>query len=429
MKREESMMNEARKVANQILASSRLLPLQIFIRAKRGALVRFTNNGIHQSGFQDLFTYTLHLLGQEGPVYLESNDGSNVGIQEALKRIRALVSKPIPFPKSGKSVYAKIKEHFPLTIERIPMMAAQAIEQGIDLIRGKQASANGYFSAYERSFYFKDSKGLELFHPATAVRFGVTVTRGGGKGYHSFYHADPKKLNVASVIKEASELAQAASSREVSVKPGVYECIFHPRAFLELIEPIRPHSDRELYQNGKSAFSSLLGQRIFSKAFTLSEDITHSQQFGVPFDVEGMPKKKVALIERGVLKGLLGEGNSMRGISEHPVYPQNLVAEGGNLALQSLFKGIRNGIFINKVRYHTLVREKGLKVTGLVTAGSLSIEKGRVLGRVGHLRYHDSLMSLLGSVINQTKERVLLKDGEGGAALLPYFLISRLRVV
>ncbi len=423
------MIDEARKVAREILNLSKSLPIRIFIRIKKGVLVRFTNNGIHQNGFQDLFVYTLRLLRQSSPAYLESNDCSKAGIKEALKKIQDLVPDPVPFKISKKAVYPKVKECFPLKQENVIETAASAIEHGIDLIRKEQASANGYFSAYERFFYIVDSKGLELSHSATAVRFGVTVTKGSGRGYSSFYHPDLKRLKVASVIQEASELAQAASVREVSVKPGEYECVFHPRAFLELIEPLRHHFDGHLYEKGKSALSGFLGKRIFSEHFTLHENIIDPNQFGVPFDMDGMPRRKVVLVDRGVLKNLLGEGNSSRGISEHPVYPQNLVGQQGDKTLEEVFKGIRKGIFINKLRYHTLVREKKLEVTGLATAGSLYIEKGRVVGRLGHLRYHDSLISILGSVVGGTRERILLKDGEIGAALLPYFWISKLRVV
>ncbi len=423
------MIEEARKVTHEILNLSKSLPLQIFIRIKRGVLVRFTNNGIHQNGFQDILTYTLRLLSKDGPVYFESNDCSKIGIKEALKQIRDLVSSPLSFKTPKKITYPKVKEHFPLKQKDMIEMAASTIESGIDLIREKQASANGYFSAYERFFHLVDSKGLELSHPATAVRFGVTITKGAGKGYSSFYHPDPKKLKVAAVIQEANQLAQVAAVREISVKPGEYECVFHPRAFLELIEPLRHHFDSKLYESGKSVLSGLLGEKIFSDHFTLHENLAHPKQFGVPFDMDGAPKRKVLLVDQGVLKGLLAEGNSSRGVLDHPVYPQNLVGQQGDLALEEIFKRIRNGIFINKLRYHTLVHEKGLEVTGFATAGSLYIEKGRVQGRLRHLCYHDSLISILGAVVAGTREQILLKDGEMGTALLPYFWISKLRVV
>lgn len=428
------MKQELRSLARRIFQIAGNINIQAFLRVKRGALVRFTNNGIHQNGFQDLFSYTLRLITKEGPVWAESNDLTEAGIRDALKRlknqrgrrvaIQAKSRERVTLQRSGRK-----KESFPLSLEKIPGMAGQAIERAVRLIRGEQASANGYYSAYQRFFYLAEAGGVEAFHPSSSVRFGVTVTRGAGKGYFSFYHPDPKRLNVTHVVREASELAEEACREEVVLKPGEYECIFHPRAFLELIEPLRRHFDSHLCSDGKSVLSGLLGKKIFSEEFSMFDDQGHPLQFGLPFDAEGAGKRKVLLVEKGKLKEFLSEGHSTRGFLEHPFYPTNLVVKNGRLSRADFFKRIKRGIFINKIWYHTLVRESEMEVTGLATAGSLFIEQGQIRGRVSHLRYHDSLFSILRSVVGSTKEQILLKDGETGAALFPYLWVSRLRVV
>ncbi len=423
------MQSELRKLAQRAFKAAGKAPLQIFLRVKRGALIRFANNGVHQNGFQDLFSYTLRLLGKDGPVYVESNDASDEGMRKAVERLKAEVPKPLPTPALKKKDYPKVREHFSLPTEKIPEMGSRAIEGALRLIRGANASANGYFSAYERLFYLADSTGLELYHPTTAVRFGVTVSKGAGKGYFSSYHPDPKQLKVTPVVQDAIKLAEEASEKEISLEAGEYECILSPRAFLELIEPLRRHFNRELCEDGKSVLSGLFGKRIFSEVFTLADSVSDSGEFGVPFDAEGAPKRKVVLVEQGVLKGLLAEGHSTRGLLEHPFWPQNLCVKEGNHSLAELFKRIRRGIFINKIWYHTLVRESAMEVTGLATAGSVYIEEGKIRGRVAHLRYHDSIFSILRSVVGASKERVLLKDGEMGAASFPYLWVSHLRVV
>ncbi len=423
------MIKEARKVAERILNLTGNFPVQVFIRAKKGLLVRFASNGIHQNGFQDLWTYTLRVHGKKGSVYIESNDISELGIRRALRRVRDAVFKPAPFPKFKKRTYSNIKEYFPSPIKGAPEFAASAIEEALDLIHARQATANGYCSLFERFFYLKTSSGRELSHPATAARFGITVVRGAGKGYFSFYHPNPKKLSVSKVVKEADWLAEESSREETAVKPGIYECIFSPRAFQEFLEPLKHHFDRHLYEKGKSVFSDSMGKQVFSDQFSLSDDVTHSGQFGIPFDVEGVERPKVKLIERGVLKHLISEGHSMKGISEHPIYPINLVVPKGTHTLPEMIKRIRKGIFINKIWYHTLMREDNMEVTGLATAGSVYIEHGRIQGRGLNLRYHDSLFSILRSVTETSREQILLKDGETGASLFPYVYVSRLRIV
>lgn len=423
------ILKQAQEVAGRILKLAEGTPIQVLIRVKKGLLVRFTNNGVHQNGFQDLFSYTLRILSKRGPVYLESNDLSGNGVQAAFDRIRAEVSDSEPIPSLKQKSYPRVKEYFHFSLEKTPAMAREAIGEAVMSIRRKQASANGYYSAYQRFFYLRDSSGLELFHPATAARFGVTLTKGAGKGYLSFYHPDFRKLKAAPVVEEAAELAEEASRGEIVLKSGSYECVFSPRAFLELVEPLRRHFDHRLAEDGKSVLSGSLGKRIFSKSFTLEEDVRHPGQFGVPFDAEGKAKKRVILVKEGIVEELLAEGHSTRGLLEHPFYPENLVVEKGKFSYRDIFKRIRKGIFINKIWYHTLVRESTMEVTGLATSGSLYIEKGQIRGRVVHLRYHDTLFSILRSVVNASREQILLKDGERGAALFPYLWISRLRVV
>lgn len=423
------MKKEIQKLGHKILHAAGSLPLQIFIRQKRGALVRFTNNGVHQNGFQDLLSYTLRWMTENGPIYLESNDFSETAIRRAVQSLSKEKSKNKLSSSFSKKKYPAVREAFPFNVRRVPEMAAQAIGEAVSLIRRRQASANGYYSAYERSFYWADTSGRELFHPATAVRFGLTAIKGSGKGYQSVYQANPKKLKIRPVVEEALQLAEGAAQNEIQLPAGEYPCIFHPRAFLEFIEPLRRHFDARFASEGKSVFSGQLGKKLFSPHLTLKEDLEHPGQFGVPFDAEGDPKPKVILAERGVLKDLLGEGHSTRGICEHPFDPQNLVVERGKKSLREMMGETRRGIFINKIWYHALVREESMEVTGLATAGSVLIENGRCRGRVVHLRYHDSILSLLDRIVGASREQILLKDGEMGAALFPYLQVSRLRIV
>ncbi|HLD56126.1 MAG TPA: metallopeptidase TldD-related protein [Candidatus Omnitrophota bacterium] len=435
--RPSRVLEEFRHLSGRMFKIARALPLRISIRIKKGILARFANNGVHQNGFQDLFFYTLSLSTKYGTFFSEKNDISEEGIKDALKNLTKGIGLSYSKPNirhceehgfENRNKYHKVHEYFPVDLAKAPELAARAIEQGLETVRKERASANGYYSVYERFFYLADSKGF-LFHPATAVRYGITVTKGGGKGYFAFYHPNVEKLKVDSVVSEAVDLARRASQNEISLEPGTYECVFSPRAFLEFMEPLRSHFDLNLYQSGKSVLSGGLGKRLFSEAFTLREDITHPKQFGVPFDADGKPKRKVTLIERGVLKNMLSEGNATHGIRENPFDPENLAAERGSLSLNQIFSKMKRGIFINKVRYHTLVRETGLEVTGLTTAGSVYIEDGEIQGQLSHVRYHDSILAVLREVIAAYQEEILLKDGERGAALLPYFWIAKLHVV
>ena len=82
----QKMLLEARKLAQLIFVLAGPTPIQIFIRAKNGILVRFTNNGVHQNSFRDLLFYVIRLSAHGKNFYAESNDSSEEGIQRALDR-------------------------------------------------------------------------------------------------------------------------------------------------------------------------------------------------------------------------------------------------------------------------------------------------------------------------------------------------------
>lgn len=420
-------LKKLRKLSDRILGRAGNLPIQVLIRIKRGLLARFANHGVHQNGFQDLASYLVKLQGKTGIIFRESNDFSPMGIRKIMGEIKSVIATPVPFPAIPSKTYPQVKEYFSFNPAEAPQMARRSVESAIRLIRLKKAAANGYFSAYERFFYLRDAHRLEAFHPATAFRFGVTVTKGSGKGYLSVYHPDFKKIQIPPIIEEVTQLAEEASKKEIRLEPGTYQCIFSPRAFLELIEPLRRHFDRRFIKGGRSVFSGREGKKIFSDQFNLSDDFTNA--FGVPFDAEGRPRKKAELVKKGVIHDLLAEGHSTRGILEHPFYPQNLVVEKGGRSVKDLFRQVKKGIFINKIWYHALVHENRMEVTGLAAAGSVYIEHGKIQGGVVRLRFHDSLFSILGSVVGTSKEQTLLKDGEMGSALLPYVGAARLKVV
>lgn len=430
MKRPPSLLKETRQLARRVLLAAGSDPIQAFVRIKRGLLARFTDCGVHQSGFQDLLSYTVRCLTPGGPVYVESNDVSDEGIQNALDHAFAKAGEALSFETVSKRRCPKVAEYFPLDLEQVHEQVADAVGMVLKRVQKKKnQSAHGYYSAYERLFFLADSNGLELFHPATAVRFAVTIIRGSGKGYATFYHPDFRRLNVGAILSQAEELAECSSRSEISLEAGEYECIFSPRAFFDFIEPLKRHFDFHLAETRKSVFWDLIGKQVFSSHFTLSEDVAHSGQFGIPFDAEGIPKKRAILIENGVLTNFLSKGHSTRGWLEHPFYPQNLVVEKGRLTFREMVKRVRRGIFINKIWYHTLVRENRMEVTGLPTAGSFYVENGEVKGRIVNARYHDSIFAVLRSVVDCSKEQILLKDGEMGASFFPYVGCSRLRIV
>ena len=434
---------ELHKIAKRVLSLSRNVPLTVRIQKKEGLLARYSHQGIHQNTFQDLFTYCLERPAGDGFLMEESSDTSHAGIRGAVERLLsrgdACVAPTMPPPHSQH--YRPIKDWFPFDLKKAAGMAEAAIGKTISRLREIKASAHGYYSAYQRHFFVANSAGLRAHHAMTAVRFAVTVSKGVGKGYAAFFSPDPRRLQTQAVFDAAFAQAEATSRKEIRLESGEYDCVFSPRALLEFLSSLSKHFDAKLYHDGRSALSGRRpGQLLFSKAVSLEDNAYLAGQSGIPFDAEGSPRKRVSLVTRGRLAGLLAgsglscachkqpTGHTARGILEEEIVPQNLVMPAGNRPLAAILKSIKRGVFINKIWYHQIVHEKGLVVTGTATAGTCLIENGKVAGCAVRVRYHDSLLRVLQEVVELSRERGLIKDGEYGAALLPYLRSRRLRL-
>lgn len=427
-------------IAKQIFSISRGVPLTIRIQKKEGLLARYSHQGIHQTTFQDLFTYCLERPSGDGFLLEESSDISSAGIRSAVERLMSKSddgAPPAAFP--SPQPYKKIPDYFSFPLKNITGMAEAAIKKTVSRLREIEASASGYYSAYHRHFLVANSSGLRAHHAMSSVRFAATVSKGVGKGYATFFSPDPRRLKTESVLDQALAQAEATSRKEIRLEAGEYDCVFSPRALLEFLSSLLKHFDAKLYHDGRSVFSGHRpGQLLFSKAVSLEDNAYLSGQSGIPFDAEGAAKKRVALVTKGKLAGMLAgsglscrchkesTGHTTRGILEDEVYPQNLVMPAGGRPLRAILKSIKRGILINKIWYHQIVHEKDLVVTGTTTAGTCLIENGKVAGRAVRLRYHDSLLRVLKETVELSRERALLKDGEYGSAFLPY-LRTRMR--
>ena len=55
-------------------------------------------------------------------------------------------------------------------------------------------------------------------------------------------------------------------------------------------------------RDGRSFLNDRIGQRIFGENVTVHDDAHHPLQSGAPFDGEGVPRRRLTLIERGVVR-------------------------------------------------------------------------------------------------------------------------------
>ncbi len=163
-------------------------------------------------------------------------------------------------------------------------------------------------------------------------------------------------------------------------------------------------------QRGRSPFADRLGEEVASEALVLHDDgLDPAGPASAPFDGEGVPRRRTALIEGGRLRTFLYDtytanrgggdstGNAARGgyRSQPSVSASNLVVAPGTLSFAELLGGAGDGVFVTDVAgLHSGVNP----VTGVFSVGASgrAIRGGELAEPLREFTIASDLVSMLG---------------------------------
>jgi predicted Zn-dependent protease len=174
----------------------------------------------------------------------------------------------------------------------------------------------------------------------------------------------------------------------------------------------------------RSFLNDRLGTRLFGENITIHDDVYHPLQSGAPFDGEGVPRRRVTLVENGVIRNLvyarstvhqvnnsewkskLGEvsptGHGFPLPNEIGDAPMNIVFAGPSSAeektINEMVSSTERGILVTRLWYIREVDPYEKILTGMTRDGTFLIEGGTVKNGIRNFRFNQSLIDLLSSV-------------------------------
>ncbi len=242
----------------------------------------------------------------------------------------------------------------------------------------------------------------------------------------------------AGVVTEKIIERLEASREIVSLESGPMPVIFPPRAMMTLLLPLLQGVNGKMLAQGSSPLEGRLGEKIFDEKFTLHDDSTISMRPGSSsFDGEGIPCRRFALVEKGVLKnfhldlktasqtGKESTGSARRGLTSMPSPGSgNLILEPGDTPLADMMAGVKEGLWVDTV----LGIGMGNTISGAFsnTLGvAFRIENGKLAGRVKNVNIAGNIYELLKSIAAISRET----EWVYGSMSLPYFMLDKLPVI
>jgi len=117
----------------------------------------------------------------------------------------------------------------------------------------------------------------------------------------------------------------------------------------------------------------------------------------------GLPNRRVAWIEKGVLKTMFADRYwaGKTGVEPTP-FPASLVLEGGRETLDTLIAGTDRGLLVTRFWYIRTVNPQTWQLTGLTRDGLFLIEKGKITAPAVNLRFNESPVVMLQNIEGMT---------------------------
>ena len=186
--------------------------------------------------------------------------------------------------------------------------------------------------------------------------------------------------------------------------------VLEPAAVLDLAGQMFGDFSATAIRDGRSFLKDRMGSTLFGENITIHDDACHPLQSGAPFDGEGVPREKLALVVNGAVREIAysrqaaalakakptGHGFPMP--NEYGEAPANIVIEGGETPLEKMIASTPRGILVTRVWYIREVDPYEKIMTGMTRDGTFLIEDGRVVCGIRNFRFNQALPELLKSV-------------------------------
>lgn len=435
------MLSEAdlKKIAAKILSLSKADETEVLLSVGENALTRFANNQIHQNMAWQNSGISVRVVVDKKIGVASTNAFDEQSLQNVVSKASqmAALQQPDPdfisLPKSHP--IPKIKSEIYIASEEEMSGAVNTVIQ-----KAKKAGlvASGAYSNDTSQFAVANSHGVWAYHAGSACNLSAIVLGKTSSGFASDVARDTKSINAEKVGEVAVEKT-LLSADPSDIEPGEYEVILEPQAVSEMISFFQWYGpNARIYHEDASPLSGKMGKKVFGENITMIDDPFHPDVFPMPFDYEGQPKKRIVMIEKGVLKQIAYDsytatkykaentGHALPAPNTMGPIPLHLYIQPGDKTREQMIKSVKRGLLVTRLWYVRVLNPKALNVTGMTRDGTFLIENGKIVRPVKNLRFNQSIPDALNHVVGIENKLTRLASFEGELInLMPTLHISK----
>lgn len=407
--------------------------------AKTRRVFRFANDAIHQDLVQEGVSVTVKVM-RDRHAGVAATDTLR---KDSLKRCldaAAEIARLSPALRDAPSVPPRLRvsstsDYVQATVRQTPAQTAAAIKRMMQITRGAGASLAGSVVTGDDEYALVNSAGSACYAAGTVAGAKLVTLFGKLSGYACGTARDVRKLDLDALLKRS--LSQSLHRSEAVALPiGTYEVILEPDAVAELAVWLGYTAfGAKAFEERTSFLAGRMGERVMDPQITIVDDGTDPKSLRMPFDFEGVPRRRTVLVDKGKAAGVVydttygkraGQASTGHALppeseSEGPL-PLHLAMAPGKSSREAMIRSCKRGLLIPRFHYvNGLLNPREALMTGLTREGVFLIEQGKISKPVRTLRFTQSILEAFSRVLGVSKERRLVAEPsqELGCALMP----------
>jgi PmbA protein len=432
---------EAGNIFERIKKLSSSDEVEILFSGGNFALTRFANNTIHQNVAEENHVVSVRTIfgGRTARAATNKFDDESlrqvVKSSEALARVQHpdpdLLPSPVacetggageaPVPTQTVSTRLVPSRYFGQTAAITPEFRAEGVKKIVGVADQHKLTTAGVFSSGEWFEGIFNSNGLNRWHTQTSAEVSITMLAPDSSGWQKANSPDMANLDPLRLAETAAQKA-VDSAHPQEIPAGKYTVILEPAAVLDIVGFMFWDYSGMAILDQRSFLAGRIGTRLFGENITILDDVANPLQAGSPFDGEGVLRRKITLVENGVVKQVVYARATAERMkrSEHKAsvgtieatghgfplpndmgeMPLNIVfaPAGDPQTIEQMIASTERGILVTRLWYIREVEPFEKVLTGMTRDGTFLVENGRLQGGVRNFRFNESLIHMLSNV-------------------------------
>ncbi len=418
--------DDALKILDKVISFAKGFDIGANLVSEDLSLTRYARNQIHQNLKRQNHVLTVKVVKgkKAGTASVNLLDEGSLRwvVQQAYESMELAHDDPELPPLSKAAPAPEVNTYVPYTAAMKPKERAVGCGAVISAAHEKGLLASGTYSTLVRENVVANTSGTRAYNASTEAFFRTVVESGANTGYADRLVRDARNIDYEAVAKEAVERATMFNDT-VDRPPGRYDTIFLEYALSDLIRFLGYVAfGAAAKQRGTSFMATSMGQKVMGDNITIWDDGLDPRGFASPFDIEGIPRKKVVFVDKGIAKGVVydtrtaakegltstGHGDFSWGRAQPR--PHNMFMATGDSSVQEMIASTKKGILVTRFHYTHCPEPMKVVATGTTRDGTFLIEDGKISARVRNLRFTESMLDAFSRVEAISADSRVIRD-------------------